>query len=151
MEFMPGSASDDAYMEGNAENLGAEDFIAGSASFEDDQEIMEAKTDAVDAIKAGIADAKAELQTIKTAFKGVPELEHKVSKETRQEGIEKISEGISSMSEIREKAKQRRSEIQQRIQDRMAEIKKLAEADKERKDFAKDVNANVQESAQMLE
>merc|ERR1719321_175330 len=109
MHFIQGSAFDDEYMEGGTEFDGEANYIEGSTSF-DDMEISETKSDAIDAIKAGIADAKIELQTIKTAYKGLPTLEHKVSEEHREKGIEKINSGISSMSQIREIAKQRRSD-----------------------------------------
>merc|ERR1719231_1539345 len=110
-------------MEGGAEFGSAEaDYIEGGASF-DDMEIAQTKSDAIDAIKSGIAYAKLELQTIKTAYKGLPTLEHKVSEEHRQIGLEKVNEGISSMAQIRELAKKRREDIQKRIRDRMSEIK----------------------------
>merc|ERR1719161_2506215 len=149
MQFIQGE-SDNEYMSGQSQFDSAEDFIAGSASFEDDMEIKEAKADATDAIKAGIADAKVELGAIKTAYKGLPTLEHKVSEEHKELGMAKIHEGISSMAEIREKAQKRREEIQQRIQNRMAEIKKLASADKELSDFSKNSNANLVDSMQLL-
>jgi len=151
MQFIQGSASDDEYMEGDVEFDSAEaTYIEGSASF-DAMEIKETKADAIDAIKAGIADAKVELQAVKTAYRGLPDLEHKVSEEHREKGIEKVSEGISSMSQIRELAKKRRADIQKRIQDRMAEIKELANADKELLDFSKKTDANLEDSIKVLD
>lgn len=150
MNFIQGAAFDDEYMEGGTGFDGDEaQYIEGSAAF-DDMEISQTKTVAIDAIKKGIEDAKIELQTIKTAYKGLPSLEHKVSEEHRQQGVEKVNEGISSMSQIREIAKKRREDIQKRIKERMAEIKELASADQELLDFSKKADADLEESTKIL-
>lgn len=149
--FIQGSAFDEEFLEGGAEFDGDEaKYIEGGTSF-DDNEITRAKLDAIDAIKVGIADAKHELQAIKTAYKGLPTLENKVSEEHRQNGLEKVNEGISSMAQIREVAKKRREQIQQRIRDRMSEIKELADADKELLEFSNQADADVADSQKVLD
>jgi len=102
------------------------------------------------AVQQGVLDARTELVTIRSMYKGMPDVEHLVSKRHKQQGLDLVTNGIESLEAVKKRAKSEEDELQALLKARQQEVSHITDNLKKVRKFSAETDGGLEVSKSVM-